>query len=50
MTDRDGLTADGRLIPASNPTGTLRTCPPLPVVEGEPTNEKPLDAERRERS
>ena len=46
---RDGLISAGRLIPASSPTGTLRTRRPLPVAAGEPTNQDLLDAGREER-
>jgi antitoxin (DNA-binding transcriptional repressor) of toxin-antitoxin stability system len=48
-TTRDRLVAAGRLIPASRPTGRLRSSRPVPVVDGEPTNQELLDAEREER-
>ncbi len=46
---RDRLIATGRLIPASSPTGRLRSPQPVPAAAGEPTNEELLDAERAER-
>jgi antitoxin (DNA-binding transcriptional repressor) of toxin-antitoxin stability system len=48
-TTRDRLVATARLIPASSPTGRLRS--PHPVLAGpdEPTNQQLLDAERSER-
>lgn len=48
-TIRDRLIAAGRLIPAPNPTGRLRSSRPVPVAAGEPTNQELLDAEREER-
>lgn len=46
---RDRLIGDCRLIPASNPTGRLRSPQPVPVLAGERTNQELLDAERAER-
>ena len=48
-TARERLVAAGRLLPASSPTGRLRSPRPVPVVSGEPSNEELLDAERGER-
>lgn len=46
---RARLVAAGRLIPASGPTGRLRSSQPVQVAIGEPTNQQLLDAEREER-
>jgi len=46
---RDRLISTGRLIPAENPTGRLRSPRPVPVAEGEPSNQQLLDAERADR-
>lgn len=46
---RDRLVAAGRLIPATSPSGRLRSSRPLPAAPGEPTNQELLDAERDER-
>lgn len=46
---RDRLVATGRLIPATSPTGRLRSPRPVPIVAGEPSNQELLDAERAER-
>ena len=46
---RDRLIAGGRLIPASTPTGRVRSPRPVPVEPGEPTNQELLDSEREER-
>ena len=46
---RDRLVAAGKLIPASAPTGRLRSSHPIVPEAGEPTNEELLDAEREER-
>ncbi|MGI8537464.1 MAG: type II toxin-antitoxin system Phd/YefM family antitoxin [Mycobacteriales bacterium] len=46
---RARLVAAGRLIPASSPTGRLRSSQPVRVGIGEPTNQQLLDAEREER-
>lgn len=48
-TARDRLVAAGRLIPAGERTGRLRSPRPLPIPVGEPTNQELLDAEREER-
>lgn len=48
-TARDRLVAAGRLIPASNPTGLLRSLRAVPVRPGEPSNQELLDAGREER-
>lgn len=47
--NRDRLVAAGRLIPATSPTGRLRSPRPVPIPAGEPTNSELLDAERDER-
>jgi antitoxin (DNA-binding transcriptional repressor) of toxin-antitoxin stability system len=49
QTTRDRLVAAGRLIPAPNPTGRLRSPRPVPIAAGEPTNQELLDTEREER-
>jgi prevent-host-death family protein len=49
MRGRDRLLASGRLIPASNPTGRVRSPHPVRPARGEPTNQELLDAEREER-
>lgn len=46
---RDRLVATGRLIPATGPTGRLRSSRAVPIAVGEPTNQELLDAERAER-
>lgn len=46
---RARLVAAGRLIPASSPTGRLRSSQPVRVGVGEPSNQQLLDAEREER-
>jgi prevent-host-death family protein len=46
---RDRLVASGRLVPASSPSGRLRSPRPIPIAAGEPTNQGLLDAEREER-
>ena len=46
---RDRLIASGRLVPAASPSGRLRAPRPLPIGDGEPTNQELLDAERAER-
>jgi prevent-host-death family protein len=46
---RDRLVASGRLIPATSPSGRLRSPRPVPVAAGEPTNQDLLDGEREER-
>ncbi len=46
---RARLVAAGRLIPASSPTGRLRSSQPVQVAVGEPTNQQLLEAEREER-
>jgi len=45
---RDRLVAAGRLLPASAPTGRLRTGRPVPATSG-PSNQDLLDAGREER-
>lgn len=45
----DRLVASGRLIPASNPTGRVRSSHAVRPGAGEPTNQELLDAEREER-
>lgn len=47
---RDRLVATGRLIPASNPSGRVRSSCPVRPGPGEPTNQELLDAERQERA
>ncbi len=49
-TARDRLIATGKLIPASAPSGRLRSPSPVPSGPDEPTNAELLDAEREERS
>jgi antitoxin (DNA-binding transcriptional repressor) of toxin-antitoxin stability system len=46
---RDQLIATGRLVPATSPTGRLRSSRPLPISSGAPSNQELLDAERGER-
>ncbi len=46
---RDRLVATGRIIPATSPTGRLRSPRPVPIAAGEPTNQELLNAEREER-
>jgi len=46
---RDRLVAAGKLLPATGPTGRLRSPRPVPIAVGEPTNQELLDAEREER-
>jgi antitoxin (DNA-binding transcriptional repressor) of toxin-antitoxin stability system len=48
-TARDRLLTSGRLIPATSPSGRLRSPRPVPVVAGEPTNQELLDIDRDER-
>jgi antitoxin (DNA-binding transcriptional repressor) of toxin-antitoxin stability system len=48
-TTRDRLVATGRLIPATSPSGRLRSSHPVPIDSGGPTNQELLDAEREER-
>lgn len=45
---RDRLIAEGKLIPAPDPTGRARSPHPV-VVEGAPSNRELLDAQREER-
>ncbi len=49
QTARDRLVSAGRLIPASSPTGRLRSAHPVPIATSEPTNQELLNAERAER-
>jgi antitoxin (DNA-binding transcriptional repressor) of toxin-antitoxin stability system len=49
MGARDRLLASGRLIPASKPTGRVRSSRPVRPGPGEPTNQELLDAEREDR-
>lgn len=46
---RARLVAAGRLIPASSPTGRLRSPVPVQVGDGEPTNQQLLEVGREER-
>ena len=46
---RDRLVASGRLVPATSPTGRLRSPRPVVIAAGEPTNQELLDAEREDR-
>jgi antitoxin (DNA-binding transcriptional repressor) of toxin-antitoxin stability system len=46
---RERLVAAGRLVPATSPTGRVRSPRPVPIAPGEPTNQELLDAEREER-
>ncbi|HET9255998.1 MAG TPA: type II toxin-antitoxin system prevent-host-death family antitoxin [Pseudonocardiaceae bacterium] len=45
---RDRLIGAGRLIPASCPTGRVRSPRPVPIAPGEPTNQDLLDAGRED--
>lgn len=47
--ERDGLIAAGRLIPAASPTGRLHASRPVLPLPGEPSSQELLDAERAER-
>ncbi|CAN5879745.1 hypothetical protein BH20ACT6_BH20ACT6_14690 [soil metagenome] len=49
QTMRDRLIAAGRLIPASGPTGRLRSPRAVPIAATAPTNQEALEAEREER-
>ncbi len=46
---RERMVASRRLIPATSPSGRLRSPRPVPTAAGEPTNQELLDAERAER-
>jgi prevent-host-death family protein len=46
---RDRLIAAGRLVPATSPTGRLRSPRPVPIAAGEPTNQELLEFSREER-
>jgi antitoxin (DNA-binding transcriptional repressor) of toxin-antitoxin stability system len=46
---RERLLASGRLIPATSPSGRLRSPRPIPIAAGEPSNQELLDAEREDR-
>jgi len=46
---RDRLVAAGRLVPAPNPSGRLRSPRPVPVTSSDPSNQELLDAQREER-
>jgi prevent-host-death family protein len=46
---RDRLVAVGRLVPATSPSGRIRSPRPVPIAAGEPTNQELLDAQREER-
>lgn len=48
-TARDRLVAAGRLLPAENPTGRLRSPQPVRVSADVATNQQLLGAEREER-
>jgi prevent-host-death family protein len=48
-TARDRLISAGKLIPASYPTGRVRSPWPVPIAPGEPSNQELLDAGREER-
>ena len=48
-TARDRLIAAGLLVPATSPTGRLRSRRPVPTAVGQPSNRELLDAEREER-
>lgn len=43
------MVAAGRLIPATSPTGRLRSPHPVGIAVGESSNQELLDAEREER-
>lgn len=49
QTTRERLLAAGVLVPATSPTGRLRSPRPMPKAAGEPTNQELLEAERDER-
>jgi antitoxin (DNA-binding transcriptional repressor) of toxin-antitoxin stability system len=46
---RERLLASGRLIPATSPSGRLRSPRPVQIAAGEPSNQELLDAEREDR-
>jgi prevent-host-death family protein len=46
---RDRLVAAGSLVPATSPSGRLRSPRPVPVAPGEPSNQELLEASREER-
>jgi prevent-host-death family protein len=46
---RDRLITAGRLVPATSPTGRLRSPRPVPIAAGEPTNQELLESSREER-
>jgi antitoxin (DNA-binding transcriptional repressor) of toxin-antitoxin stability system len=46
---RERLLASGRLIPATSPSGRLRSPSPIQIAAGEPSNQELLDAEREDR-
>jgi antitoxin (DNA-binding transcriptional repressor) of toxin-antitoxin stability system len=46
---RDRLVAAGVLVPATSPTGRLRSPRPVPIPAGKPTNQQLLVAERDDR-
>ncbi len=48
-TARDELIAAGRLIPATAPSGRVRTSRAVPVEPGQASNAELLDAEREDR-
>jgi prevent-host-death family protein len=47
--ERDRLIAEGLLLPASQPTGRLRSPQPVPSRPGDPTNAELLDDQREVR-
>lgn len=48
-TARDRLIAVGKLIPATSPTGRIRSSRPVTIAAGEPSNQQLLGSERAER-
>ncbi len=46
---RDRLVSAGKLVPATNPSGRLRSSCPVPTLPDEPTNQELLDSGREDR-
>jgi prevent-host-death family protein len=46
---RDRMIAAGMLVPATSPSGRLRSPRPVAIAAGEPRNQELLDASREER-
>lgn len=49
QTARERLIAEGRLIPATNPTGRARFGKPIPAKPGQPSSQELLDEMRADR-